>query len=108
LSEPVPSKPDQAPVQVDASVTVKRNGQDYVFDCAASDTLLDAALDAGVPAPCSCCEGHCGTCLAKLVEGAVALSDDAIALSRRDRERGFILACQAYPAATAIIIDYDF
>ncbi|MEG6510104.1 2Fe-2S iron-sulfur cluster binding domain-containing protein [Methyloligella sp. 2.7D] len=98
-------KEDAAPVA--AEVTARLNGEEHRFSCAAGDTLLDAALDAGVPAPCSCCEGHCGTCMVQLVEGTVIM-EGALALSRRDKARGLILACQAVPTAPKIVLEYDW
>ncbi len=89
-------------------MTLRLDGASHVFHCAATDTLLDAARDAGLEPPFSCEEGHCGTCMAKLIEGSVTMTEDALALSRRDKERGFILACQARPTAPAITIDYDY
>ena len=62
------------------------------------DTLLRAALRAGVPWPYECSVGGCGACRYELVEGEVAtLWPEAPGLSERERRRGKRLACQSRP-----------
>jgi 3-ketosteroid 9alpha-monooxygenase subunit B len=69
--------------------------------------LLQAALAAGIDAPSSCTEGHCGTCMALLRSGDVSMTSTE-ALSRRDIERGHVLACQSRPSsADPIVLDFD-
>lgn len=75
---------------------------------APGQTLLAAALAAGVDAPHGCEQGNCGACMAQLREGKVAMARDA-ALSKRNIERGYVLACQAVPDGDgAIWLDFDF
>ena len=70
------------------------------FDCAGDDTLLRAALRAGLGFPYSCNTGSCGTCRFELEAGAVEhLRADPPAWSERDRKRGRWLGCQARPLA---------
>jgi len=40
------------------------DGEDHVVPITSGQTLLQAALAAGIDAPNSCTEGHCGTCMA--------------------------------------------
>ena len=62
------------------------------------DTLLRAALRAGLPWPYECSVGGCGACRYELVEGEVAtLWPEAPGLSERERRRGKRLACQSRP-----------
>jgi toluene monooxygenase electron transfer component len=62
------------------------------------DTVLRAALRAGLGFPYACNTGSCGNCRFTLLEGEVEhLRDDAPAWSDRDRERGRWLGCQAMP-----------
>ena len=71
-------------------------GPDY--RCAARDTLLRAALRAGLGMPYECNAGSCGTCKVELVEGTItSLRPDAPGLGERDRAKNRVLACQAQP-----------
>ncbi|MCP4981558.1 MAG: ferredoxin--NADP reductase [Gammaproteobacteria bacterium] len=81
--------------------------EDHRVTISAGETLLQAALAAGVDAPSSCTEGHCGTCLSWLRSGEVTMPSTR-ALSKRDIERGYVLACQAHPSSsTPIWLDFD-
>ncbi len=58
-------------------------------------SILDAALDAGVPFPHGCRSGECGGCKCTLVKGEVrreVCSPDA--LSDQEASQGLILACR--------------
>ena len=83
------------------------DGNEYVVPIVGGQTLLDAALTAGIDAPNSCVEGHCGTCMALLREGNVLIASQK-ALSKRNIKRGCVLACQSRPSSSAPIwIDFD-
>jgi toluene monooxygenase electron transfer component len=65
------------------------------FEAAPGDTVLQAALRAGVPWPYECSVGACGTCRFTIDAGAVrVLRDDASGLSAMDRRKHRKLACQ--------------
>lgn len=79
----------------------------FEIEILAGETLLAAALKAGVDVPNSCTQGYCGSCMSLLREGDVRM-DTAQALSKRDLDKGYILACQARPAsADQIWLDFD-
>ena len=62
------------------------------------DSLLRAALRAGVPWPYECSVGGCGSCRFDLLEGEVEdLWPGAPGLGQRERARGRRLACQSRP-----------
>ncbi|MGR4067410.1 2Fe-2S iron-sulfur cluster-binding protein [Billgrantia sp. C5P2] len=62
------------------------------------DTLLDAAMAAGIDYPHSCRAGRCGACKSRLVEGEVELLPHTrFSLSDEERDAGLILACRALP-----------
>lgn len=83
------------------------DGEENIVPIAAGETLLQAALAAGVDAPNSCTEGHCGTCMSWLRSGEVTMTSNQ-ALSKRNIERGWILACQSRPSSDAPIwLDFD-
>lgn len=59
------------------------------------DTVLQAALRAGVAWPYECSVGACGTCRFTVEAGSVdVLRDDAPGLSAMDRRKNRLLACQ--------------
>jgi ring-1,2-phenylacetyl-CoA epoxidase subunit PaaE len=70
------------------------------------ENLLDAGLAAGIELPYSCKGGVCSTCRCKLVEGEVDM-DVNFALEDYEVARGFILACQSYPATDKVVVDFD-
>ena len=73
-----------------------QGGPDY--RCDTQDTLLRAALRAGLGMPYECNAGSCGTCKVELVEGEItSLRPDAPGLAERDRAKNRVLACQAQP-----------
>ena len=89
------------------SFRLSLDGEAHVVPIVAGETLLQAALAAGIDAPHSCTEGRCGTCMSWLRKGEVTMAS-ARALSPRNRERGYILACQSRPSSTAPIwLDFD-
>lgn len=61
-------------------------------------TLLEAALAAGIPYPHGCKSGRCGSCKSRLIEGEVEmLQHSRFALSDAEKADGLILACRALP-----------
>ena len=79
-----------------AEITNDRGGE--VFSCEDGDTILRAALRAGIGMPYSCNTGSCGNCRFDLLEGSVRhLREDAPAWSERDLKRNRWLGCQAVP-----------
>jgi len=69
---------------------------DITFPCAEDDTILRAALRAGLGLPYGCNVGVCGNCRFQLLDGEVRHGqEDLPGLSARDRESGRWLGCQA-------------
>ncbi|WP_048646307.1 2Fe-2S iron-sulfur cluster-binding protein [Nitratireductor soli] len=61
-------------------------------------TILDAALAAGIPYPHGCRSGRCGSCKSRLIEGKVELLQHSrFALTDEEKADGLILACRALP-----------
>jgi CDP-4-dehydro-6-deoxyglucose reductase/ferredoxin-NAD(P)+ reductase (naphthalene dioxygenase ferredoxin-specific) len=70
------------------------------------DTILAAALDAGVPYPHDCRTGTCGTCKSRLLDGRVDMLPYAPeALNPAEAASGLILACRAR-ARTDIVVEW--
>ncbi|MCP4415617.1 MAG: 2Fe-2S iron-sulfur cluster binding domain-containing protein [Chloroflexi bacterium] len=83
------------------------DGENYTVQIAAGETLLQAALAAGIDAPNSCTKGRCGTCMAWLRNGDISMASTRV-LSKRNIERGYVLACQSRPSTSAPIwLDFD-
>ena len=63
-------------------------------------TMLDAALRAGIYLPHACCHGLCGTCKVQVVDGEFEHgAASPFALMDVEREEGRCLACCATPIA---------
>jgi CDP-4-dehydro-6-deoxyglucose reductase/3-phenylpropionate/trans-cinnamate dioxygenase ferredoxin reductase subunit len=76
------------------SFQVRVAGGDITFDCAADESILDAAERAGFSLPHSCRKGVCHTCEGSLVAGEVRVR------SRRVTGKAdAVLMCQARPCA---------
>ena len=59
-------------------------------------TILDAALRAGIYLPHACCQGLCATCKVLVLDGEVDHGDaSTFALMDYEREEGYVLACCA-------------
>ncbi|MGW5381225.1 2Fe-2S iron-sulfur cluster-binding protein [Nocardia sp. NPDC003963] len=86
-------------------VQVSLDGAEYSVPWAAGRKLLDALLDAGLDAPCSCREGACSACVCALRSGRVSLAHNEI-LTEEDLAEGYILACQAEPVSAEVAIEY--
>lgn len=68
------------------------------------ETVLLAALAAGIPYPHGCKSGRCGSCKSRLVSGEVnLLPHTPFALSPEERAGGLILACRAQPVTDATV-----
>jgi ring-1,2-phenylacetyl-CoA epoxidase subunit PaaE len=88
-------------------VSVALDGAETTFELAAAgETILDAALAAGVDAPYACAGGACGTCRAKVVLGTAAM-DQNHALDAGEVDEGYVLTCQAHPTSEELRVDYD-
>jgi ferredoxin len=79
-------------------VTVKPSGKVFVVE--QGQTILEAALAAGINWPYGCAHGMCGACKAHLLIGKVDMGEtSSFALFDDERAQGFILTCSARPAS---------
>ena len=73
---------------------------------AANEAILDAALRVRGDVPFACAGGVCGTCRARVVQGAVRMTQN-FALEPDELERGYVLTCQSHPTTDRVVVDYD-
>lgn len=77
-------------------VSIKGRSETVVAEM--GETILAAALRAGVPYPCGCRSGNCGACKSTLASGEIEMSPySEYALSKAERDQGLVLACRAVP-----------
>lgn len=70
----------------------------------ADQSVLQAALEQGVPFPHSCRAGGCGACKCRLLAGKVKeLSDKSYLLTAEEMRAHTILACQSLPRSDLVI-----
>lgn len=81
---------------------VKIYPSNHTFSVEPGDTVLNAAISAGMGLPYGCRNGRCGACVAKLLAGKVAYpSEKTSALEGADDNA--VLVCQAVPESDLII-----
>jgi CDP-4-dehydro-6-deoxyglucose reductase, E3 len=75
-----------------AQVTVLPSKHDFLVE--GQDTLLEAAMRAGIPLNYGCSGGNCGLCKAKVVSGQVKKTrHHDFVISETDKNQGCILLC---------------
>jgi ferredoxin len=88
-----------------AHVEVDLDGHRHRLPWSHGQTLIDLLLDAGIDAPHSCRQGHCGSCVATVLAGEVEMAACDI-LEPEDVRDGLILACQARPVSAEVRIEF--
>ena len=89
-----------------ATAVVELDGETHTVSWPRNAKLLDVLLDAGLDAPFSCREGHCGACACTLRAGKVNMAVNDV-LEEQDLDDGLILACQARPESDSVEVTYD-
>jgi len=89
-------------------VTVRMDGRVRHFDMPreATQTVLEAAEEAGLDLPFSCKGGVCSTCRCHASQGTVRMLQN-YALEDAEVEAGYILTCQSIPGSAELELDYD-
>ena len=108
VDEPPPelSRPEPVASGATSAVTVVLDGRTTTALLPRDRSLLDGAQLTRADLPFACRGGVCGTCRARLCDGAVDLRRN-YALEEDELEQGFVLACQAYPVSDALTVDFD-
>ncbi len=99
-----PEAPSSGTVPDKVVITI--DGDRHEIDYEEGETLLSAGLRVGLDLPFSCRDGYCSCCMAQLKRGEVQMRARE-ALSDREIDGGWILACQARPTTSECEIDYD-
>jgi CDP-4-dehydro-6-deoxyglucose reductase, E3 len=85
-----------------AHVTVLPGKQEFLVE--GQDTLLEAAIRAGIPLSYGCSGGNCGLCKARLVSGKVMKTrHHDYVIPDAEKEQGFILLCSNTAVSDAVI-----
>jgi CDP-4-dehydro-6-deoxyglucose reductase, E3 len=83
-------------------VSVVNTGSRFGVD--PDQTLLDAALAAGLNLPHSCKGGSCGACRARLIEGEIVYPNGKpLGLADAEAAEGMILLCQAHARGDVVV-----
>lgn len=97
FAEPRPRDGDRA-----LAVTLARSG--LMLRVAADQTILDAALAAGVNALSDCRTGTCGTCAVKVIAGRPDHRDSILTAAERDRA-GLMCPCVSRASTEQLVLD---
>ena len=71
------------------------------------ETLLEAALRAGLSLPRSCRNGTCRACLCRLIDGEIAYRVEWPGLTAEEKAEGLILPCVALPRSDVTVDQPD-
>jgi CDP-4-dehydro-6-deoxyglucose reductase len=82
-------------------ITIKDSGRQFAADAAQS--VLEAALAAGLGLAYGCQSGNCGACRAKVISGRVHYPAKPEALSELELRQGYTLLCQAHAQSDLVI-----
>jgi CDP-4-dehydro-6-deoxyglucose reductase len=83
-------------------VNIRNTG--HQFPAEGDETVLAAALNAGLVLPYGCRDGACGSCKGKLIEGSIDYGEYSDkALSPEEKASGHALFCQAKPLTDIVI-----
>lgn len=88
------------------TATIISEGRATEVPVAAGETVLEAALRAGLDLPWSCRGGMCSTCRARVTEGQAEMALN-FSLEPWETEQGYVLTCQARPTSAHVTVDYD-
>ena len=103
---PPPRPPREGPPQDASTVHVVLHGRSSTVEVDPDrQTVLDAVLARRPDAPYACKGGVCGTCRARVVEGAVEM-DVNYALEPDELAAGVVLTCQARPTTPAVRLEF--
>lgn len=97
---------DAPPSAIDeAQIEVQLDGAVHTITCGGNETLLEAALRAGLNAPYSCQAGMCASCMCQVLEGSVHMRHNEV-LDKKDLAKAWTLGCQSVPTSERVRIKF--
>lgn len=88
-----------------AELEIQLDGTTHRIACGGDETLLAAALRAGVALPHSCQAGMCAACMCQVLEGSVHLRHNDV-LDQKDLAKAWTLSCQAIPMTPRVRVKF--
>lgn len=98
--EPAAFKPEALP---DREVTIHWKGSVMPVQVKSGQSILQAALAAGIQLPHSCLAAQCGTCRSQRLSGEVQMSKNHI-LTEEELREGQVLLCHGYPLSDRVAV----
>lgn len=75
---------------------------------AENQVILDQAQERGIELPACCCAAACTVCTAKVLEGTVEQTAQALQfLGHHIVDAGYILTCAAYPTSNCKLLTHQ-
>ena len=88
-----------------AQVHIMPSGHEFFVE--GNNSILDAALSAGIALNYGCSNGNCGKCKSRLISGEVRKTrDHEFQLTDAEQNQGYLLAC-SNTAVTDIVLEAD-
>jgi ring-1,2-phenylacetyl-CoA epoxidase subunit PaaE len=104
---PEPVRGDEETVDgPSAQVTVVLDGRTTTLALPRDVPVLDSAQKVRGDLPFACKGGVCGTCRARVTDGAVTMRRN-YALEAAEVAAGYVLTCQSLPVSDSVTVDYD-
>ncbi len=86
-----------------ASIKIIPSGHEFFVD--GTESILEAAVRAGLRLGYGCASGNCGECKARVVSGEVTrISEHDYVLSEREKQMGYMLTC-CNTAVTDVVLE---
>lgn len=87
---------------ITAQVTILPSRHDFLVE--GHDTLLEAAMRAGIPLNYGCSGGNCGLCKARVLSGEVKKTrQHDFVISESERQQGYVLLCSNTAVSDLVI-----
>lgn len=100
LEEAGPISIEDAPDIHVFDITFQKSG--HQIQCVSTQSVLDAAIQAGVRLPYSCRQGMCSTCKSKVISGQVEMEHNG-GIRQREIDQGYALLCCSRPLSDLVI-----
>ncbi len=101
-----PGAGDKETGEAPAEILVRIKGEQHRVPYRAGQSVLEAAIRAGLEAPYACREGHCGACAARCIKGEITMVANDV-FEEDELEEGWVLTCQARAHGTECEVSYD-